>query len=228
MFSKVTVTKVYQKVMEQIMESIKDGTLKRGDRLPSERDLVDQLGVSRTSIREALRALEIIGLIESRQGEGNFISEQPGEGLFQSLSMLFMLRDRNHVEVLEFRKIMEVGIIALAAERITDEELEELRAIIQKFKTNTDEKENMKLDTEFHYVIVSACGNNMLSDVFKALSALVDQFIKEARTTMMSDAENQVILLEQHEKIFNALEAHDSALAEKVLKEHLDFCGWAH
>jgi GntR family transcriptional repressor for pyruvate dehydrogenase complex len=222
MFSKITVSKVYQKVMEQIRDMIEDGTLKKGDRLPSERELADQLGVSRTSIREAVRALEVIGLIESKQGEGNFISEHPEDGLFQSLSLLFMLRSNNLAEILELRKIVDAGTAALAAENIKTEQLEKLRGIIQQFKMK-DEKANANLDLEFHYTVAEASANYLVLEIYKAVYTLLDQFITGARKRIIEDPMNQDILLDQHEEIFNAIEAHDPIASEKAMKNHLNF-----
>lgn len=99
------------------------GNLQKGDKLPSERELVDQLKVSRTSIREALRALEIVGLIKCKQGEGNFIRDNFDNSLFEPLSLVFMLERSNKEDIIEVRRIIEVEAAALAAKRITKDQL---------------------------------------------------------------------------------------------------------
>jgi GntR family transcriptional repressor for pyruvate dehydrogenase complex len=223
MFRKVKIERVYQKVIEQIGEMIKNGYLKKGDKLPPERELVEQLGVSRTSIREALRVLEILGVIESRQGEGNFITNHLDDIFFQPLSLIFMLRNNDPVEILEMRKILDVGVAGLAAQRITDDDLKKLKEIIEKFKISDDENINTSLDKEFHYIIIGASGNFLAKDIYNTISMLFYQFIAGARKQIMQDKGNQAILLAQHEEIYRAMEKHDPKLAEEAMIRHLDF-----
>lgn len=132
MFTPIKNTKVYEQVINQIKEMIQDGTLKKGDKLPSERDLVEQLHVSRTSIREALRVLEIVGIVECKQGEGNFIRTNFNDTLLEPLSIMFMLNDCKLEEIFELRKVIEIETAALSAERITDEELKKTRKYFRK------------------------------------------------------------------------------------------------
>ena len=93
MFNSISNKKVYEQVIEQIQKNIMDGTFKNGDKLPSERELSEKMAVSRTSIREALRVLETMGVVESRQGEGNFICSNIEKSLLQPLSMMFKLNN---------------------------------------------------------------------------------------------------------------------------------------
>lgn len=223
MFKKVKIERVYQKVIEQIGEMIKEGYLKKGDKLPPERELVEQLGVSRTSIREALRVLEILGIVESRQGEGNFISEHLEDAFFQPISLMFMLRNSEPMEILEMRRIMDVGIAGLAAQRISEDSLDKLKEIIEKFKATEDENINANLDKDFHYIIVEASGNSLARDLYKTISLLFDKFITGARKEIMRDKKNQLILLSQHEEIYNAMANHDPKMAEEAMKKHLEF-----
>src|SRR5665647_3539080 len=152
MFSPIKNTKVYEQVIDQIKDMIDKGTLKKGDKLPSERNLVLQLEVSRASIREALRALEVIGLIECRQGEGNYIKSSFQDNLFEPLSIMFMLEGSSKEEIWELRKIMEVEASGLAAKRITSEQLNELNEITQRFMNPDGEVEAISadIDKEFH------------------------------------------------------------------------------
>ncbi len=127
MFIPIKNAKVYEQVIEQIKTMIISGNLQKGDKLPSERELVDQLKVSRTSIREALRALEIVGLIKCKQGEGNFIRDNFDNSLFEPLSLVFMLERSNKEDIIEVRRIIEVEAAALAAKRITKDQLKKVR-----------------------------------------------------------------------------------------------------
>jgi GntR family transcriptional regulator, transcriptional repressor for pyruvate dehydrogenase complex len=223
MFSPIKNTKVYEQVIDQIKDMIDRGTLKKGDKLPSERDLVEQLQVSRASIREALRALEVIGLIECRQGEGNYIKSSFQDNLFEPLSIMFMLEGSNPEEIWELRKIMEVEASGLAAKRITDEQLRELKEIIQSLKNCEDEDINAEIDKEFHYKIAECSGNVLIFNILSTVSTLVDHFIKDARKLILVQQENKEILFSQHEDIYLAMEKHSSAAARSAMRVHLDF-----
>jgi GntR family transcriptional repressor for pyruvate dehydrogenase complex len=223
MLTPIKTTKVYEQVVEQIKGMIANGTLKKGDKLPSERDLVEQLQVSRTSIREALRAMEIIGLIECRQGGGNYVRESFENNLFEPLSVMFMLEKRDPSEIIELRKIIEVENAALAAKRITDEELEELGVIIEDLKNSENEEIAVKADKKFHYAVARASKNTLILAVLNAVSSLIDDYIKGARTKILSEESNRVLLSEQHEKVYLALKKHDAEAAVKAMNKHLDF-----
>jgi GntR family transcriptional repressor for pyruvate dehydrogenase complex len=223
MFSPIKNTKVYEQVIYQIKDMIDKGTLKKGDKLPSERDLVEQLKISRTSIREALRALEVIGLIECKQGEGNYIKTSFQDNLFEPLSIMFMLEGSNPEYIWELRKIMEVEVSGLAAKRITNEQLEELKEITEKLINCEDEDINTEIDKEFHYKIAEYSGNVLIFNILRTVSTLVDHFIKDARKLILVEQENKEKLYSQHKEIYLALEKHSSVAARKAMREHLDF-----
>lgn len=221
MFKPIKNTKVYEQVIEQIKQMIADGTLKRGDKLPSERDLVRQLGISRASIREALRALEIIGLIESKQGEGNFIRKNFDNGLVEPLSIMFMLNQSKPREIFELRKVVEIETAALAAKRINENELETLRNLIVKMEKSDDETIKVKTDKEFHYTIAHASGNFVIINILNTISTLIDEFIKDARKEILIKYSNSIIN-KQHEAIYNALKQHNPEEATKAMRKHME------
>lgn len=223
MFTPVKNQKVYEIVIEQIKEMIKTGKLKKGDKLPPERELVEELKVSRTSIREALRSLEILGLIESRHGEGNFIKKNFNDSLLEPISLMFMLQESKPEEILELRMVLETETVMLAAERIDDEKLKEINIIIDKFRNTTDEKLNTELDVEFHYKIAEASKNLLLINILSATSVLIDTFIANARYRIIEKEENKAILLHQHEGIYRALLSHDPQKASSEMRIHLEF-----
>ena len=131
MFSNISNKKVYEQVIEQIQDNIMDGTFKKGDKLPSERDLSETMGVSRTSIREALRVLETMGVVESRQGEGNFICSNIEKSLLQPLSMMFKLNEGSWSDIFELRNVLEIECARLSALRATELDCRELLDIVQ-------------------------------------------------------------------------------------------------
>ena len=221
MFTPIKNTKVYEQVIEQIEGMITNGVLKKGDRLPSERELVEQLGVSRASIREALRSLEIIGLIESKQGEGNFIRENLDNTLFEPLSIMFMLNDCKVEEIFELRKVIEIETAALAARKITDEEINELQMLVDNMKTSEDEDERVKDDAKFHYTIAKASRNFLILSILNTVSSLMDSFIKDARKNIINNQLKDSIDNE-HEEILNALKSHNPNKASESMRKHMD------
>lgn len=223
MFSPIKNTKVYEQVIDQIKEMIANGTLKRGDKLPSERELVEQLQVSRTSIREALRALQIIGLVECNQGEGNFIKESFENSLFEPLSIMFMLQETSPEEILELRKVIETETTALAAKRISDDELEHMGNLITQFKEAKDDLNGVEIDKEFHYLIAQASKNLLILNILNAVSSLIDSFIKDARKKILAVEDNRELLVKQHENIYDALLKHNSKDAALYMRRHLEF-----
>ncbi|RDU24950.1 FadR/GntR family transcriptional regulator [Anaerosacchariphilus polymeriproducens] len=223
MFSPIKNTKVYEQVIEQIKDMINQGTLNKGDKLPSERDLVEQLQVSRASIREALRALEVIGLIECRQGEGNYIKSSFQDNLFEPLSIMFMLEGISPENILEFRKILEVEASGLAAKSITEEQLKELKEIMERFEKCEVEEINAAIDKEFHYKIAEFSDNVLIYNILRSVSILLDDFIKDTRKLIINDQGNKKELFSQHKKIYLAIEEHGSDAARKAMREHLDY-----
>ncbi len=225
MFSPIKSTKVYEQVIDQIQTMIANDELKRGDKLPSERQLAEQLQVSRTSVREALRALQIIGLIEVKQGDGNFIKESFDFCLLQPLSVMFMLQQTKPEDIVELRKVIEVETATLAAQRVTDEEIVELKLLVdqlKEFSLAEDEKNSVKVDKELHYKIAQSSKNFLLLNILNAISVLMDTFIEDARGMILTKYENKDILIMQHENIYKTIAARDPEGAANAMRDHID------
>jgi len=223
MFNPIKITKVYEQVIQQIKDMIADGTLKKGDKLPSERELVETLKVSRTSIREALRSMENIGLVECKQGEGNFIRTNIENSLYEPLSIMFMLQESKSQQIVELRLAIEVETAELAARKINFEELEELKLIVDEMKVNEDEDTSLSLDKEFHYKLAQAAHNILILNIMNAVSSLVDAYIKDARRKIITIKGNKEILAMQHDNIYKALIEHNSENAAIAMKVHINF-----
>ena len=223
-FEPIKTEKVYEKVIEQIKDMIYNGELRRGDKLPSERALKKQLGVSRASIREAFSALEMIGLIESRPGKGTFIKEQADKNLLEPLSLVLLLEDDVASELLEVRKVVETDCVRLAAKRIDEEELEFLRSVLDKMKGKTGfEEESIELDRDFHYSVARAAQNKVLYYLMTSIMDALDFHIKYTRTKLVSKEETMNEFTVQHEKIFKAIEDGDSKRAINEMNNHLNY-----
>ncbi|AYE34024.1 FadR/GntR family transcriptional regulator [Clostridium septicum] len=222
MFNQVKNTKVYEQIVDQIKAMVEDGTLKKGDKLPTERVMAEDLGVSRASVREALRALEVVGLIESRQGAGNYIKENFGGLLSEPLAIMFMLQESNPLDIYELREVIELETVILATRKRSDEHLEKIKNILDELKENVDEDNNVVLDKEFHYTIAAASGNKLIIDVLEVLSQLIDKFIKVSRKNILSDAENKWDLLSLHEKLYEAIRDRNEVSAHAIMKDHFE------
>ncbi|GAA0069989.1 FadR/GntR family transcriptional regulator [Clostridium sardiniense] len=215
-------TKVYEEVVERIKKMIEEGELKIGDKLPTERAMAEELNVSRASIREAIRSLEVIGLIESIQGAGNYIKNDFSEILLEPLSMMFMLQQGSAIDIYELREVLELSTIMLSAERISKEELKKLKELIEKFKESDIESNNVIIDKEFHYTIVKSANNPLITNLLNVLSQVIDKFITDSRKNILESSENKERLLKLHERVYIALENRDSMGAYTALKEHFE------
>lgn len=222
MFEPIKNKKVYQHVIEQIQNMVMSGQLKKGDKLPSERTLVDELGVSRTSIREALRALEVMGLIESRQGKGNYINGDIDDSFFEPLSVMFMLNEGNPENILELRMVIEVEAASIAAQKIEDKDVEILEDLINKLKVADNEIIRAKIDKKIHYKIAKLTNNYLIVTMLNAVGSLMETFIKSSRAMILKEAERNELLIEQHENICNAIIDRDALKARNAMREHLE------
>jgi len=178
MFNSISSKKVYEQVIEQIQERILNGEIKKGDKLPSERELSEQMNVSRTSIREAIRVLETMGVIESKQGEGNFICTNIEKSLIEPLSMIFKLNDGTWQNVLELREVLELQTVKIAAIRATEKECIELKNIVDDMRKETysrdkNNKAIVLLDQKFHNKLASMSKNYLIKILFLTSSIFI-------------------------------------------------------
>lgn len=226
MFNNITSKKIYEQVIEQIQEKIFYGEFKNGDKLPSERELSEQMGVSRTSIREALRVLETMGVVESRQGEGNFICSNVNKSLIEPLSLIFKLNNGNWEDVIELRQALELETVKFASKRVTKEEADELKFIINKMEEEINNQNRneilVNLDQKFHNKIASISKNYLIECLFLTSSNLFEEFIDDARRKIVNKYSDERVLLNQHKEIYNAIISNDSNLAYKKMEEHMN------
>ena len=222
MFKPVENKKVYQHVVDQIQTMILNGTLKAGDKLPSEREMVNLFQVSRTSVREAIRALDILGLVECRQGDGNFIRHDFDTGLFEPLSVMFKLHNGNAIELFSTRKMLEMEAVQLAVENITDTQKAELQAIMETLEGSDNEKDKVIYDAEFHSKIIEASNNYLLNCFYKAVSTIMKSFMTDSRKVFLK-AEKMNVLCKLHREVCDAIISGDSQKAREAISKHFDF-----
>jgi len=222
MFTPIKTPKVYNQVIEQIKNKIKSGEMKKGDRLPSEREMAEALSVSRASVREALRALEVIGLVESRPGAGNYIRTNFDNSLFEPLSVMFLLQESSLKEMFDLRETLELQCAKLSAKNIEDNELELLTAILDRMYVARSEEESLKLDVKFHYLIAKTSRNVLLINILDVISQLMDEFIQKSRMQILHTGSTRENLLEIHENLLAALKCRDEVRASKAMNEHFN------
>lgn len=222
MFTPVKNKKIYQLIVEQIQEMILSGQLKAGDKLPSERTMAETFQASRASIREAVRSLEILGIIETRQGEGSFIRETTGNQWLEPLSVMFKLSGGTFNEILEMRQILETQAARLAADRISEDEKEHLQYLIKALKESKDEEEMVQYDQAFHMLIAEASRNMLIASVMSAITAILQNFIEEARESVNIWSHDPAVLTAQHERVCQAILAGDGEVAAKAMETHFE------
>jgi GntR family transcriptional repressor for pyruvate dehydrogenase complex len=211
--------KSYQKVIEYIKQQIKEGKLEAGGKLPTERELSEILGVSRNSVREAIRSLDIMGVIRSHQGAGNYLAGSFENSLAESLSIMFLLNQFDYQQISQLRRGLEMQALLLAIDNITVDEIGELIQIISQLEHEKEEI-NVILDKRFHYNIAKASRNVLITNILQALSDLLDQFIYDLRRDILSTEDSRIILNEAHYEMMKSLITRDKNLAREAINKH--------
>lgn len=215
--------KVYQLIFEKIRDSIFNGELKPGQKLPPERILAKRFQVSRTSIREALRVLEINGIIEIKSHEGSFIRPIETQILINDLaSAIIKAEDIMVYEMLEVRRVIETECAALAAIRATSYHLDKIRKVLDDMsKSEFDEELGLAADLNFHYALAEAACSPILYDLMKILVSRMKDTIRATRRYRFSQPHRFRETLNDHKEIYLAISANDQERARKLMTKHL-------
>lgn len=221
-FNPVTSKKLYIQIYNQLHKSILSGAFKVGDKLPTERELCEQFGVSRAPVRQALSALELNGFIYSRQGEGVYVKSNRPQS--NNLKSDLVLESVSPEDIVEARMNIEPLIIKFACERVTEEDIKELHALIKKMEAETKAgiyvPEN---DEAFHFAIAKASHNEIFIKIMKDIIYSIKhqklwQFIRE-RIGTKQDYRN--FNFQEHQLIFKAIEEHNQEEAVRLMTLHL-------
>ncbi len=215
-FEAISTQRLYQKVAGQIAGLIRAGELQVGSRLPPERDLSKRLGVSRPTIREAMVALEISGLVEVRTGSGIYIAAPGNETLFNFDA------GPSPFEILAARKLIEPEVAALAATCITEPELLKLKDSLSALELAEDHRHSLGPDHEFHAIIAAATGNTILVSIVDSLWERMFGPIFEALSIRTGLPQNVRMTLNDHIAIYQRLVARDAEGARQKMREHLE------
>lgn len=213
----------YTAIVERIGALIRSGELGPGDRLPPERKLAEELGVSRTSVRQAFQALAERKIIESRQGDGTYVAAAleapfPGDAILDAISRQSGVLE----DVLEFRRLMEPQIAALAAERINPAGLDRLKVLVcDQQRALLAGREDAGLDAEFHRLLAECSGNRVIGRVMAAVQTVID----ESRAAWLRGSDRQNTSLEGHLRLLDALESRDAGAASLAMEQHISEIG---
>jgi GntR family transcriptional repressor for pyruvate dehydrogenase complex len=211
--------RLYEQVVASLREYVQAERLKAGDRLPPERDLADRLGVSRTSVRQAIVALEVQGLVEVRHGGGTYLLR---DRLDAEPLEVMIDRRRRLPDVLDARDALETKLAALAATRRTDNDLEKIDAALAAM---TDAVQRGELavaeDQRFHAAVTAAAHSALLADFMAEIS----QPIAESRTESLRQPGRPAQSLHQHQLIAEAVRSGDPEAAARAMHTHVDSVG---
>ncbi len=208
-------------IVNQIIENIQRGELKRGESLPAERTMAESMGVSRPVVREALRSLEFLGIIKTVRGGANYISEDLENCLVGPLSILFRLNHGNVQQAQQLRSALERKAAFLAAQNCTKLDAAELQLIIAKLDAAEDEKTRGDLDRDLHEKIGKIAGNPMISSVMDASAQITESIISGIRAYIMQKNHSAAEVDDQHRMLVEAIVNHREREAEQYMEEHM-------
>lgn len=216
-------TSVSDEIANRLVASILAGRLHFGDKLPAERDLATYFEVGRPSVREALRTLSVVGLIEVRHGEGAFVVDRHADFVAKAFSWVILLDPATTQEVIEARIAIEGSLARLAAQRRDEDKLADLGRHLAEMEAalaggELDEERFSRADLAFHLTIADASRNMALSRTLTAIRSLLESWIKRALATV----ETAELAVAQHRAIAAAMEAGDPDAAEVAMREHLE------
>ncbi len=219
MLKAVKKKRVYEDIVQQIRNLIQKGKLKQGDQLPTERELVDTFKVSRASVREAIRYLESMKFVKSRQGDGTYVIASSEEALIQPLATALFLEKDSLMDIFTIRKFIEPQVAQLAAENATASEINELEEILEEQAKDLGNGLNLtKTDSEFHNLLTRTAKNRVLE---RLLFAILDLLAQTREKYLQVEGRAQKSL-KGHQKILSAIKARNPVAARQAMRRHLE------
>lgn len=210
----------YMDVSNVIMDRILRGELKRGDKLPTERELAKQLNVSRPSVREAFKALQLMGIFESRQGSGTYITCEPENTINDPLAIVYALSDANYMDLQQFRLCLESGACRGIIMKATDEEIDTLeRYLSPDMYSEFDLTAMSENDTAFHSAIINMSHNVIIKYLYKTLWLLINEHIRDILLATYQQQEIDVVR-KDHVSLYRALKKRNYGEVSDALMHH--------
>ena len=212
--------RVRDQVFDQLKDQIFKGSWQPGSKIPSENELATLLGVSRVSIREGLQKLATLGLLDTRHGEGTYVKEFSGDIYLNTLFPLLALDKLNILQVLEYRKVMDTGSVALAVERATEDDIDEMERIYKAMTDNADEAGDLgkfaQADLDFHLAVSKATKN----PIFIKVNSIIKDVLSVSMEGIVR-ALGKHDGLHYHRKIIDAIKKRDGEEAKRLMEEHV-------
>ena len=214
--------KIYEQIVDQIGILVAEGQLKPGDRLPSERELVERFQVSRASIREAISALEMMGLIDVRSGEGTYIRQVNIDSVVAPLAWMLFIEKDTDLELYEVRKILEVQAAGIAAERAEEDEISDMYEALEVMRMDLEiDRLGEDADHRFHFAIARATHNKILMRLMNTISDTMQKTLKSSRSKLYEDRTTPQRLYQEHCSLYEAIKNHNVLEAQQLMLDHL-------
>ena len=218
-FEPVRKSAIAEEISARLLSLIQEKQLKPGDKLPPERELAATMQVSRPSLREALRALSMMNVVEIRQGDGTYVTSLEPDLLVEHLDFVISLDDSTIHHLFEVRRLLETGIAQLAAQRANDDQIAELEALFhQSVDCRDDAVAFLQVDLAMHDLMAEATGNPLLRRVMASMSRM--GLVSRSRTGASQSVRDRTVT--DHQAIVAAIKAHDPELAAEVMLDHLN------
>lgn len=220
-YKPIRTKKIYEQVADSLLDSLKNGTLKSGDKLDSVEVLAKNFDVGRSAIREALSALRAMGLLEMRQGEGTYVKTFDATRFSLPVSVAFLMKSEDVKDLLEVRKILEVGAAGSAAASRSEEDLDQMKKALNAMEEAKGNGElGEQADLNFHMALVRATHNQMLINLMNSVSEIMVQAMRETRKLLHTN-DGTDKLLQEHKRILAAIEAKEEETAREAMYAHL-------
>jgi GntR family transcriptional regulator, transcriptional repressor for pyruvate dehydrogenase complex len=217
-YKTVRTSRLYEQIVQQIEESVLKGALKPGDQLPAERELAERFGVSRTAVREAVKALREKGLVEAYSGRGTFITNGTSQAIRQSLDLMTRIGPDGSTHLAEVRAILEPEIAALAASRAEEQHLATMReAVAVMDRAIGDADAFIEADLDFHLSLAEAAANPVILSLIDSIVGL----LREQRLGIFQVDRGPQRGQFHHKRILEAVEQRDPEKARAAMRDHL-------
>jgi len=222
-YKQIKPRKIYEEVAEAILDMIKKGDIKPGEKLDSVQQLAENFQVGRAAIREALSALRAMGLVEMKQGEGTFVKEFDPMTFTLPLSTAALMSMKDLEHLLEVRKILEVGAAFAAANKRTEQDINAMQFALNEMKSNLENEElGEKADWLFHIAVAAASQNPILISLMNNVSGMMVEAMRETRKIWLySQQTTAERLYKEHEEIFYAIKEKDPNKAQNLMLKHI-------
>ncbi|GLY12053.1 FadR/GntR family transcriptional regulator [Pseudobacillus badius] len=221
-YKRIRPRKIYEEVAEAILSMIKSGQLKPGDKLDSVQQIAESFQVGRSAVREALSALRAMGLIEMHQGEGTYVRAFDSKMLSLPVHTALLMKKEDVKNLLEVRRILEMGAVEAAASRRTDDQLDEIKEALDQMKGANDEELGEEADFLFHMAIAKASQNDLLISLMNNVSEMMVTTMRETRRLWLYSKKSTLErLTQEHSSIYEAIANRDEAEARRLMLDHL-------